>query len=230
MEPNIVIQSPPERIKRDPILADRRYRMKVRVNVHSTSVYQADVLTHLLRRGDHEVIAYESQVPSILAKVETRQDMIEHAKEMVRRKRRDAMADVMGQGNQFGWQEIDPLDYDLPKYPELRKKSRDSTFGAYGVTVDSEFRSMMGRSILPLSFAEKGDALEPIQSQEEQRDAFNAGVIAREISKTIGAGNGNDRVAALMLKLEEQQSQIEALKKMVGDALAAPPAGKRDKA
>lgn len=214
MNQPIVIQQPEPRVTRDPILSEPRYRMKVRVNVHSTSVYQANVINHLLMRGEHEIVAYESQVPSILAKVETKPEEIERAKEIVRRKRREAMVEAMqSRGDQFGWQEIDPLEYDSVRHSELRRIFRHDSFKANDVTVEGEFYRAVGRSILPLTMATQGERLEPLRSDDEKRTLEFADLIGQALKQNGGAGMSEDRLIAIA---------TEAAARAVATMLASP--------
>lgn len=217
----IIIQQPEPRVMRDPILQEPRYRMKVHVNVHSTSVYQADVLNHMMPRGEHTVVAYASQVPSIMAKVETRPDAIAQATEIVRRKRLEAMTETMrGRGNQHGWQDVDPLEYDSVKHPELRRIFRHDSFKGNDTNVDGEFRNIVGRSILPLTLAEKGEELEPLRPEQETAIASIVEQLGSSFGKQLAQTQGGG-VSGLSI---EQLTVIvsEAAARAVAAVLAAP--------
>lgn len=198
----------PRHASGDPILTEKRYRVRVEVQSSGTAVpHIVDVRNgnNRLKRGTHEIVCYESQLPHIMSRVETEFDEIERARRINERNLNEEMAAKC-------------RNLTSPDLEDRERRVRQSWTGS----TEAEFTKVMKRGILPLKSAEILEELPP-------PEVGQASLIKEVVDKLMGATHAGasagvpvEAVNKILDRLDALESRNRELEAQLADKPPVP--------
>lgn len=226
-----------------------RVRMRVKVKVLQTTLPLAhdEVFTEHgkqgVKQGTHEIIVYRSDVPKVLAKVETETEQVRRAHEIFWRGAVDA---CLATNKNRGEGALDPAEFKVPPTPcdsvnaWVRREWSEMAKKIYFSWLDgvhdekrspqSIFRVTVGRTMHPLESAEmlpsdpNDPTLEAPIPEEHQQTVAMVDLLRRVNAPATTVNNGGADVSAVLARLERLEAENAQMRNELGMNKPAAPA------